>query len=100
MTGLLTDLYELTMAAGYFETGRSAERNIRLSVAQPRNRSTYCGGNRQASISGSPLHRAEIDYLRTLPQFERVSGSFFEQLREFLFTECLGRTGRHRALRR
>ena len=25
MTGLLTDLYELTMSAGYFEAGKSAE---------------------------------------------------------------------------
>ncbi len=25
MTGLLTDLYQLTMAAGYFEAGKTAE---------------------------------------------------------------------------
>jgi nicotinate phosphoribosyltransferase len=25
MTGLLTDLYQLTMAAGYFESGKAAE---------------------------------------------------------------------------
>jgi hypothetical protein len=26
MTGLLTDLYQLTMAAGYFEAGKSREK--------------------------------------------------------------------------
>src|SRR3954449_3835863 len=39
-SGLLTDLYELTMAAGYFEAGRSAERaTFELSIRRlPKNR--------------------------------------------------------------
>ena len=28
MNGLLTDLYELTMAAGYFESGKIAEKAV------------------------------------------------------------------------
>ena len=40
MNGLLTDLYELTMAAGYFEAGKSAEWGaFELSIRRlPRNR--------------------------------------------------------------
>ena len=42
MNGLLTDLYELTMAAGYFEAGKSAEwGTFELSIRRlPKNRQT------------------------------------------------------------
>ena len=36
MNGLLTDLYELTMAAGYFETGKADEKaTFELIVPPP-----------------------------------------------------------------
>ena len=40
MNGLLTDLYELTMSAGYFEAGKSEERaTFELSIRKlPQNR--------------------------------------------------------------
>lgn len=91
MNGLLTDLYELTMAAGYFETGRSAESaTFELSIRRlPRNRDyVLLAGLEQALDYLLHLNftGAEIDYLRTLPQFALVSSAFFEQLRDFHFT--------------
>ena len=35
MNALLTDLYELTMAAGYFEAGKTAERAVWLRAFRP-----------------------------------------------------------------
>lgn len=91
MNGLLTDLYELTMAAGYFEAGKSAEKaTFELAIRRlPRNRNF-------ALVAGLPqvvefllnlsFSGEEIDYLRGLPQFRRVSGAFFDYLRGFRFT--------------
>ena len=91
MNGLLTDLYELTMAAGYFETGRSAEwATFELSIRRlPRNRDyVLLAGLEQALdyLLNLRFTGPEIDYLRALPQFSLVSGAFFEQLRDFRFT--------------
>jgi len=91
VNGLLTDLYELTMAAGYFETGRSAESaTFELSIRRlPRNRDyVLLAGLEQALdyLLNLRFTAAEIDYLRALPQFALVSGAFFEQLRDFRFT--------------
>ena len=92
MTGILTDLYELTMAAGYFETGKSHElAAFELSIRRlPKNRDyVLLAGLEQARWSIWSIWRftgPEIDYLRTLPQFARVSAGFFELLREFRFT--------------
>ena len=91
MNGLLTDLYELTMAAGYFEAGKSAEKaTFEFSIRRlPANRN-------YALIAGLPqvvdyllnlrFAPEEIAYLRALPQFARVSPGFFDYLRDFRFT--------------
>jgi nicotinate phosphoribosyltransferase len=91
MNGLLTDLYELTMAAGYFEAGKSAEKaTFEFSIRRlPANRN-------YALIAGLPqvvdyllnltFTPEEIDYLRGLPQFARVSPAFFDYLSDFRFT--------------
>ena len=91
MNGLLTDLYELTMAAGYFETGRSAQwATFELSIRRlPRNRDyVLLAGLEQALeyLLNLRFTGPEIDYLRTLPQFSLVSAAFFEHLRDFRFT--------------
>src|SRR5438876_7727468 len=88
---LLTDLYELTMSAGYFETGRSAERaSFELSIRRlPKNRDfVLLAGLEQALeyLLHLRFTGAEIDYLRTLPQLALVSAGFFEQLRDFRLT--------------
>ncbi len=91
MTGILTDLYELTMAAGYFETGKSHEvAAFELSIRRlPKNRDyVLLAGLEQALeyLVNLRFTGPEIDYLRGLPQFARVSAGFFERLREFRFT--------------
>jgi nicotinate phosphoribosyltransferase len=91
MNGLLTDLYELTMAAGYFETGKTAEKaTFELAFRRlPANRNFILAAGlpqlvdylRNLCFTG-----AEIDYLRALPQFARVSSKFWDYLRTFRFT--------------
>jgi nicotinate phosphoribosyltransferase len=91
VTGILTDLYELTMAAGYFETGKSSEwGTFELTIRRlPKNREyVLLAGLQQALEYLLNLQFAgeEIDYLRSLPQFARVSAAFFESLRKFRFS--------------
>ena len=87
---LHTDLYQLTMAAGYFAAGKHRDRAIfELFVRNLPERRPYliAAGLEQAvdyllrlRFSGS-----QIDYLRGLPVFERATSGFFEYLREFRF---------------
>ncbi len=91
MYGLLTDLYELTMAAGYFEAGKLAERaTFELSIRRlPANRSyILVAGIEQAVdyLLGLSFNAEQIDYLRSLPAFSRVSEGFWDYLRRFRFT--------------
>ncbi len=91
MTGLLTDLYELTMSAGYFESGKSEEKaTFELSIRKlPPNRNFII-------VAGLPqvveyllnvrFTDSDISYLRGLPQFSRASDGFFDRLRNFRFT--------------
>lgn len=90
-TGLLTDLYQLTMAAGYFEAGKTAERaTFELFVRRlPHNRNfILAAGLPQVVEYLLDLHftSEEIAYLRTLPQFAHTSGAFFEMLANLRFT--------------
>ena len=106
VNGLLTDLYELTMAAGYFAAGKSARYGtFEFTIRRlPRHRDFVV-------VAG--LHRAvdyllnlsftaeEIDYLRGLPQFRNAPRRILGLPRRFpLHRRCLRRTRRHRALRR
>lgn len=91
MNALLTDLYELTMAAGYFEAGKTAERAVfELTVRRlpPHRNFVLAAGLPQ--VVDYLLHLAftadEIAYLRALPQFRNVSPAFFDYLRDFRFT--------------
>jgi nicotinate phosphoribosyltransferase len=91
MNGLLTDLYELTMAAGYFAAGKSGDTGtFEFSIRRlPRHRDFVV-------VAG--LHRAvdyllnlkftaeEIDYLRGLAQFRNAVPEFWQYLAEFHFT--------------
>jgi nicotinate phosphoribosyltransferase len=89
--GLLTDLYELTMAAGYFEAGKIAERaTFEFSIRRlPRNRNFLIAAG-LAEVVDYLFHLRftgeEIDYLRSLPQFRHISAGFFDYLRDFRFT--------------
>jgi nicotinate phosphoribosyltransferase len=89
-SALLTDLYELTMAAAYFESGRLPGATFELFVRRlPGNRSfLLTAGLEQALYYLENLRfiPAEIDFLRRQPVFEHVSAAFFEYLEQFRFT--------------
>ena len=91
MTGLNTDLYELTMAAGYFEAGKTAQSaTFELFFRRlPRYRNfVLTAGLAQVVDYLLNLHfeESEIRYLQKLPQFHKASPAFFEYLRGFRFT--------------
>src|SRR4029077_12678032 len=79
------------MAAGYFEAGKSAEwGTFELTIRRlPKNREyVVLAGLQQALeyLLNLRFTTEEIDYLRSLPQFARVSAAFFDSLREFRFS--------------
>ena len=91
MNALLTDLYQLTMAAGYFEAGKTRDiAAFELSVRRlPPNRNfLLAAGLEQAVEYLTNLRFAgeEIEYLRGLPQFARASPAFFQALAGLRFT--------------
>jgi len=91
MNGLLTDLYELTMAAGYFQAGKTAERAVfELSLRRlPQNRNFVLAAGLPQVVDyllNLAFTDDEIVYLRGLAQFRNVSAAFFDYLRKFRFT--------------
>jgi len=91
VTGLLTDLYELTMAAGYYAAGRLRDRaTFELSVRRlPANRSyLIVAGVDQALeyLAGLRFRAEELRYLRGLAAFSRMDEGFWDYLSGFRFT--------------
>lgn len=91
MNGLLTDLYQLTMAAGYFEAGKSGEiGTFELFFRHlPRYRNYMLAAGLEQVIDylvNLSFTEEEIRYLQSLPQFRRVSSVFFDALRRLRFT--------------
>jgi len=91
MNALLTDLYELTMAAGYFETGRGAHKatfEFTIRRLPPNRNYVLAAGLSQAVdyLLNLQFNPEDIDYLRGLPQFSRISPAFFDYLTQFRFT--------------
>jgi nicotinate phosphoribosyltransferase len=88
--GLSTDLYELTMAAAYFEKGLNDRAVFELSIRHLPPPRTYliAAGLEQALEYLSELRYTDrdIDYLKDLPAFAKVSREFFEYLKEMRFT--------------
>src|SRR5271170_3193026 len=79
------------MAAGYFEAGKTAESaTFELFFRHlPRYRNyVVAAGLAQAVdyLVNLKFRDEEIDYLRGLPQFRRVSSGFFDALRDLRFT--------------
>jgi nicotinate phosphoribosyltransferase len=88
---LLTDFYQLTMAAGYFEAGKTQERaTFELFVRRlPHNRNfIVAAGLAQAAeyLVNLRFTEEEISFLRGLPQFQRTSPKFFDMLAALRFT--------------
>ena len=88
--GLATDLYELTMAAAYFDNGLRDQAIFELFVRQlPPNRSyLIAAGLEQALdyLQGLRFTSDEIAFLRGHDSFANVSREFFDYLGEFRFT--------------
>jgi nicotinate phosphoribosyltransferase len=88
--GLLVDLYELTMAAAYFEHRVECRATFQLFVRHlPPERSFLVAAGIDAALEYlQNLHFTEEDvsFLRAQPAFRTVSDSFFEYLRGFRFT--------------
>ncbi len=89
-SGLLTDLYELTMAAGYFQSRFNARATFELFVRNlpPERNFLVAAGLEQALefIENIRFAAAELEYLRRLPVFRHVRGEFFDYLARFRFT--------------
>jgi nicotinate phosphoribosyltransferase len=91
VNALLTDLYELTMAAGFFEAGKQGHKaTFELTLRRlPRNRNFIIAAGLQQAVDylrNLSFTGEEIDYLRGLPQLRQVSEGFFDYLRGFRFT--------------
>src|SRR5262245_17963635 len=88
---LSTDLYELTMIAGYYHAGIAAPATFELYVRElPPNRSFLIAtGLEQALAFLEGLHftAADIEHLRRLPNLAHVPAAFFDDyLPRFRFT--------------
>ena len=91
MNGLLTDLYELTMAAGYFAAGKNEETaTFELTIRRlPKNRDfVVTAGLHQAVdyLLNLSFTANEIAYLRGLPSLSNASAGFWDYLAGFRFT--------------
>jgi nicotinate phosphoribosyltransferase len=91
MTGLLTDLYQLTMSAGYFEAGKSGEiATFELFFRHlPRYRNFVLSAGLEQAVEyliNLRFTDDEIRYLKSLPQFKRITPEFFDFLRNLQFT--------------
>jgi nicotinate phosphoribosyltransferase len=91
LSGLNTDFYELTMAAGYFCSGLDGRKAaFELFVRKlPEGRSCLvAAGLAQALdfLESLRFEREEIEYLRGLGPFLRLPDAFFEKLGRLRFT--------------
>jgi nicotinate phosphoribosyltransferase len=86
---LATDLYELTMAAAYFENKVEGEATFELFVRNyPKNRSYLVAAGLQQAVDYLLHLRFEdkhIEFLRQHPIFKDVSKDFFQYLKTFRF---------------
>lgn len=91
MNGLATDLYQLTMAAGYYQAGKVRERaTFELFVRRlPWNRNfIVAAGLKQAAeyLLNLSFTKDEVAYLRGLRQFANAPDGFFDALLELRFS--------------
>ena len=91
MSALNTDLYELTMAAGYFTAGKTKEvATFELSARKlPDNRNFLVAAGLQQAVeylSDLRFTADEIDYLRSLVAFKNAPPEFFKFLRDLRFS--------------
>jgi nicotinate phosphoribosyltransferase len=89
-SGLLTDLYELTMAAGYFQTRFDGRATFELFVRHlpPHRNYLVAAGLEQALdyLEEVTFASNEVKYLRRHPAFRHIQKEFFDYLARFRFT--------------
>jgi nicotinate phosphoribosyltransferase len=89
-TALATDLYELTMAAAYFDNHERGTATFELFVRNlPKNRSyLLAAGLEQALNYLTKLHftQEHVTFLKRHPSFKHVSKEFFNYLLAFKFS--------------
>jgi len=89
-SALLTDLYELTMAAAYFENGLRANASFELFVRSlpPQRSYLLAAGLEQALdfLEAVRFQPEDISFLRRHSAFAHVSDAFFDYLKTFRFT--------------
>jgi nicotinate phosphoribosyltransferase len=87
---LLVDLYELTMAAAYFEQHVDCHATFELFARQlpPERTFLVAGGIEDALdyLADLQFSDEDVSFLRGLPVFRNVSSEFFEYLRKLRFT--------------
>lgn len=87
---LATDLYELTMAAAYFENGMRHDAAFELFVRHPpKHRNFLVAAGLETALEYLETLRFgpdEVGYLKKLPGFGQLSPAFFEYLECFKFT--------------
>jgi nicotinate phosphoribosyltransferase len=88
-SGLLTDLYELNMAAGYIQNHVDARATFELFVRHlpPHRNYLVTAGLEQALDFLENVHFSgdEVSYIRALPIFSHVRSEFFDYLSQFRF---------------
>lgn len=89
-SALVTDLYELTMAAAYFESNFEATATFDLFVRSlPRDRGYLVFAGLEQALAFLEQVRfkpEEIEFVRSQPVFAHISHDFFEYLANFRFT--------------
>jgi len=89
-SALLADLYELTMAAAYFEDNFHPTASFELFVRSlpPQRGFLLAAGLDQALdfLENVRFSAEDIEFLRRHPAFARLSAAFFEYLKDFHFT--------------
>jgi nicotinate phosphoribosyltransferase len=90
MSGLATDLYQLTMGAGYYGSRRNERASFELFIRDlPEERSyLVVAGLEQALeyLKDLSFSADEVEFLRELPVFANVGREYFDYLREFRFS--------------
>jgi nicotinate phosphoribosyltransferase len=89
-SGLLTDLYELTMAAGYFQKEFHARATFELFVRHlPKNRNYLVAAGLEqalAFLENFYFSAEAIAYLKSMPLFRHVKPEFFAFLQQLRFS--------------
>lgn len=90
LSGLATDLYQLTMAAAYHRQGRNDRASFELFARRlpPERSYLVVAGLEQALdyLRDLSFTEEEVVYLQGLPVFARVSQTFWDYLRDFSFS--------------